>query len=63
MRSRICRRLEFLGLSLEDERNRAANGRTAMQIGVEGGVVQIWMIPTDEELEIARSTHEHCRNL
>ena len=63
MRSRICRRLEFLGLRLDDELNRAASGRAAMQISVESGLVQIWVIPTDEELEIARSAHEHVRNL
>jgi len=59
MRSRICRRLAFLGLRLEDERNRAANGRAATQISAEGGKVSVWMIPTDEEREIASSTHEH----
>ncbi|HVS59947.1 MAG TPA: hypothetical protein VHE82_04550 [Gemmatimonadaceae bacterium] len=58
MRSRICRRLEFLGLRLEDERNRAVNGRAAMQISVEGNEVQVWVIPTDEEREIAWSTYE-----
>jgi len=63
MRSRICRRLEFLGLRLEDERNRAANGRAAMQISGEGSEVQVWVIPTDEEREIAWSTYEHLRNV
>ena len=63
MRARICRRLEFLGLRLEDERNREAIGRAEMQIGVEGGPVQIWVIPTDEEREIARSTQEYCRSV
>ncbi len=62
MRSRICRRLAFLGLRLEDERNRAANGRAATQISAEGGKVSVWMIPTDEEREIASSTHEHVQN-
>ena len=63
MRRRICRGLEFLGLRLEDERNRAAIGRAEMQIGVEGGAVQIWVIPTDEEREIASSTQKYCRSL
>jgi acetate kinase len=63
MRSRICRRLEFFGLQLDDEHNRAANGSAAMQISVEGSVVQGWVIPTDEEREIARSTYEQFRNL
>jgi acetate kinase len=62
MRSRICRRLAFLGLRLEDERNRAASGRAAMQVSAEGDKVNVWMIPTDEEREIASSTHEHVQN-
>ncbi len=57
MRSRICRRLKFLGLHLEDDLNQASDGRGAMKISVEDGVVQIWMIPTDEEREIAWSTY------
>lgn len=61
MRSRICRRLLFLGLRLEEERNRGADGRAAMQIGVEGSVAQIWVIPTNEEEEIAKSTYEQVR--
>ena len=57
MRSRICRRLAFLGVRLDEERNRAANGR-AIQIGGEGSGVPIWVMPTDEEGAIARSTFE-----
>jgi len=63
MRSRICRRLAFLGLRLENERNRAADGRAAMQISAEGSKVKVWMIPTDEEREIASSTQSYCRSV
>jgi acetate kinase len=63
MRSRICRRLEFLGLRLEDDRNRAARGRAAMRISTENSSVQIWMIPTEEEQEVAWSTYERVRHL
>jgi acetate kinase len=59
MRSRICRPLEFLGLRLDQDRNRAASGGAAMRISVDGGGVPIWMIPTDEEREIAVSAYEH----
>jgi acetate kinase len=63
MRSRICRRLEFLGLRLDDDRNQAANVRAAMRTSTENSSVQIWMIPTDEEQEIAWSTYEQFRGL
>lgn len=59
MRGRICRRLAFLGVRLDDDRNRAANGR-AMQIGSQGSVVSVWVMPTDEEGSIVRSTYEQC---
>ena len=57
MRSRICRRLAFLGLRLDEERNSAASGRE-MPISVEGSDVQAWVIPTDEEREIALSVSD-----
>ena len=63
MRGRICRRLGFLGLRLDGRRNRAASGRGARQISIEGGGVQAWVIPTDEEGEIAHSTFEQVRDL
>ena len=59
IRSRICRRLKFLGIHLEDKLNQAANPREPMKISVEDGAIQIWMIPTDEEREIAWSTFRH----
>jgi len=63
MRSRICQGLEFLGLRLEEARNKTANGRAAMRISAESSPVQIWVIPTDEAQEIARSTAEQFRDL
>jgi len=59
MRSRICRRLEFLGLRLDEDSNQAANGQAAKRISAETSSVQAWVIPTDEAQEIARSTYEH----
>jgi acetate kinase len=58
MRSRICRRLGFLGLHLEDELNRADYGNEPREIGAANERVQIWVIPADEEFEIARSAHK-----
>ncbi len=63
MRSRICQGLAFLGLRLEEARNKTANGHTAMQISAKGSSVETWVIPTDEEQEIALSTVEKFRDL
>lgn len=57
MRSRICRRLGYLGVGLVDERNRSATARISTRISVDGSPVQIWVIPTDEEPEIARAAY------
>ena len=55
MRSRICRRLAFLGLKLDSTRN-AAVGKEAAKVSAEAAAVSVWVIPTDEERQIARET-------
>ena len=53
IRRRICAGLDWLGVQLDDERNAAAKeGR----IDKPGSRVELWVIPTDEELLIARDT-------
>jgi len=61
MRSRICQGLRFLGLRLEDELNESAKGDIVMRISAESSTVQIWVIPTDEERQIAWSAYEQLR--
>jgi acetate kinase len=56
MRDRICRRLAYLGLRLDASRNNAARGEPA-RINADDAAVQAWVIPTDEERQIARETH------
>ena len=58
MRSRICHRLGFLGVDVDEELNRAV--RTDER-RISRGPVDVWVIPTNEELEIARMTFEELR--
>jgi acetate kinase len=53
MRQKICARLRFLGIVLDPTLNAstAHNERT-----ISSGPAQVWIIPTNEELEIARAT-------
>ena len=51
VRERICRGLDFLGVELDQ----ALNARNAPVISRDTGRVQVRVIPTDEELMIARS--------
>jgi acetate kinase len=55
MRARICQNLSFLGLHLDPSRNLSANGQEPAAISRENENT-IWIIPTDEERQIARET-------
>ncbi|TWI88228.1 acetate kinase [Chitinophaga japonensis] len=52
IRHRICEGLAFLGMHLDTGRNEAQ----AAVISSEGSPVTIWVIPTNEELQIAQHT-------
>ena len=52
VRERICRGLAWLGLELDVQ----ANERNGPRISREGSPVSAWVIPTNEELMIARHT-------
>ncbi|MEP6732968.1 MAG: acetate kinase [bacterium] len=55
IRSRICAGMDWLGIAVDDEKNAAlASGEG--RIDREGSRVALWVIPTDEELLIARDT-------
>ena len=51
-----CEGLEFMGIKIDDERN--ANARGEAKISTDDSPVQVWVIPTNEELAIARDTLE-----
>ena len=55
LRSRICHRLGFLGVDLDEDLNRAARSDERR---ISRGPVHVWVIPTNEELEIARLTFQ-----
>ena len=48
--------LEFMGIKVDHEKNMAARGEA--KISADDSRVQVWVIPTDEELAIARDTLE-----
>jgi len=55
VRAAVCRRLEALGIALDEDRNLSAAGSEA-EISAAGARTQVWVIPTNEELLIARET-------
>jgi len=54
VRAGICKDLEFLGVEIDSTKNTGFRGEG--DISVEGGRVRIMVIPTDEEMMIARET-------
>jgi acetate kinase len=54
VRARICADLENLGVRLDEGRNRDAVG-TEAKISADDSGVEVWVIPTNEELVIARA--------
>jgi len=55
IRARVCEGLEWAGIQMDDVRNKETVRRPG-QISVEGSKLPVWVIPTDEELLIARDT-------
>jgi acetate kinase len=57
MRARICANLGFLGVHLNKPRNDAATMPMPARISRTGGRVPVWVIPTDEERQMAREAY------
>ena len=56
IRSKICAGLDWMGLRLDDELNAMHIGRREGLISKDGSRLAVYVIPTDEELLIARDT-------
>ncbi|MFC1982222.1 acetate/propionate family kinase [Chloroflexota bacterium] len=62
MRSLVCQGLEFLGIRLDEERNRLARG-TEEIISQDSSSVKVVVVPTNEELMVARETTHLVKEL
>jgi acetate kinase len=56
VRARICDGLDWLGIAVDDARNTAMAGGAEGRIDRDGTRVELWVVPTDEELLIARDS-------
>ena len=56
VREYICKKLVFLGFELDEENNE--NRAKEVELSKPGGKVRVFVIPTNEELVIARDTKE-----
>jgi len=57
MRQAVCAYLDWFGIELDQEKNRQARGEA--RIETERSRVQIWIMPTNEELIVARQTAQN----
>ena len=56
----VCEGLSFFGIEIDDERNNCFGEER--KISTDASKVQVWVIPTNEELAIARDTLEIATN-
>ena len=56
VRAQICQGLEWAGIEIDDEANRRMVGGGEGRITTHASRLAVWVIPTDEELLIARDT-------
>ena len=57
LRKMVCDDMEFFGIELDDEQNlKAFRKGDPTKISKEGSKVAVWVIPTNEELVIAKDT-------
>ena len=56
VRARICAGMEWAGIRVDDALNREMTSGREGRVSVDGAAPEVWVIPTDEELLIARDT-------
>ena len=61
IRSGACNGLEFLGIKMDEERNTALNHKEG-RISADDSKVEVWIVPTNEELLIAMDTQALVEN-
>jgi len=57
MRKNIVKDFEYLGLEFDESKNKGVRGKET-ELSKDGSKVKVWIVPTDEELVIARDTYD-----
>ena len=64
LRERVCTDMEFFGIELDREVNAKAHHQSnIVKLSTDNSKVAVWLIPTNEELMIARDTEEIVKAL
>jgi len=62
MRKSITSNFEYLGLEFDDSKNKGVRGKE-VELTKDSSKVKVWIVPTDEELVIARDTFDIVKAL
>ena len=62
LRADVCRDMEFFGIKLDEAANAGLRGKL-QRISAPDSKVEVWVVPTNEELLIARDTRDLVANL
>ena len=62
VRADVCHNMEYLGIKLDDSVNHGLRGKL-QKISAPDSKVEVWVVPTNEELLIARDTKALVGNL
>lgn len=57
LRAAVCNGLQHLGVELDESKNEDCNG-DEMLISIDGKPVSVWVVPTNEEVIVARAAYE-----
>ena len=61
LRKMVCSDMDYLGVAIDDKKNEESSS-TLREINTNGSSVKLLVIPTNEELEIAKQTYELLTN-
>jgi len=53
IREKVCQNLEYLGVEIDPVRNLNPDGLKEFKISSDNSKVEVWVVPTDEEMVIA----------
>lgn len=59
IREGVCRNMDYLGIKIDEDLNSKIRGKLT-KLSTPDSKVQVWIVPTNEELLIARDTKEIC---
>ena len=55
VREAVCKNMSFFGIEIDEALNRSTRGEL-MKLSTADSKVEVWIVPTNEELLIARDT-------